>query len=101
MNPHHSVKPALLALLAICAVGCDRRDAPMVDGDSKAVSSPPGEIVDPGPEASAQADRMPRLRTPDRPTCPEDGPVACNGDERALDASERARDSPAAPRRDP
>jgi hypothetical protein len=78
MSVHQRTAIVLLALLCGGVFGCDRRDDPSVDGDSKAVGSPPGEIVDPGPTASAQADRMPRYRTPDRPACADEGRDACN-----------------------
>ncbi len=68
---------AAFTILAVSAVtACDRREDPSVDPASKVSSSPPGEIVDPGPTASAQADHVTQPRTSDaqaRPTCEADG----------------------------
>ena len=99
MNIRHHAILVLLALVGLGPIGCDRRDDPSVDGDSKVVSSPPGEIVDTGPDASAQADKMPRYRTPDRPACAGEGNDGCDerqgvrdnahGTEQTTDASRR------------
>lgn len=59
-----SLATAVLITMATCAA-CDRRDDPRVDAASQGSGSPPGEIVDPSPAASAQADHVPQPRTSD------------------------------------
>jgi hypothetical protein len=101
MNIRHNAIIVLLALVGFCPVGCDRRDDPSVDGDSKGVGSPPGEIVDTGPDASAQADRMPRYRTPDRPVCAGAGRDECDEREGVQDNAHRTEQATDASRREP
>lgn len=99
MNAQHPAACWLLVLVVGALAACDRRDDPAVDGGSKGVSSPPGEIVDPGTEASAQADRMPRHRTPDRPAC-QSGEAVCDRKEAAPNDAMRERAVPDASERD-
>ncbi|MCP1582022.1 hypothetical protein [Pseudoxanthomonas mexicana] len=101
MNTRHHAIVVLLALVGLGSAGCDRRDDPSVDGDSKVVSSPPGEIVDTGPDASAQADRMPRYRTPDRPACAGEGRDDCDEREDVDNNSQRTEQATEASRREP
>ncbi|WP_313220317.1 hypothetical protein [Pseudoxanthomonas mexicana] len=101
MNVRNHCNIMLFALLCFGTIGCDRRDDPSVDGDSKVVSSPPGEIVDTGPDASAQADRMPRYRTPDRPACAGDGRDGCDERDGVQDNSQRTEQAADATRREP
>jgi hypothetical protein len=101
MNIRHRAIIVLLALVGFGPIGCDRRDDPSVDGDSKAVGSPPGEIVDTGPDASAQADTMPRYRTPDRPDCAGGGRDGCDEHESVQENSQRTEQAADSPRREP
>jgi hypothetical protein len=101
MNIRNRAAVTLFVLVGFGLAGCDRRDDPSVDGDSKAVGSPPGEIVDTGPDASAQADRMPRYRTPDRPVCAGEGDDGCDGREGVQDNAHRTEQATDASRREP
>lgn len=52
-------------LCALACVACDRREDPRVEPTSQGSGSPPGDIVDPGPTASAEAGHVPQPRTSD------------------------------------
>lgn len=101
MNIRHHAIIVLFALFGVGSTGCDRRDDPSVDGDSKVVGSPPGEIVDTGADASAQADRMPRYRTPDRPACTGEGRDGCDERVDVDNNSQRTEQATDASRREP